>query len=474
MSDFPEAFADRMKDMLGPEYDDFTESFKKPFHNAIRINTLKADPDKALSDMGADLVPVEWNETGFYFDKDKGKKYYSSDPLYHAGLYYIQEASAMLPAKLADVHPGEKVLDLCAAPGGKSTAAGAALCGDGILVSNDISRSRAKALLKNIENFGITNCVVTSDYPEKLSRYFPEYFDKVLVDAPCSGEGMFHKDPSMMAAWQRTGPDEYHKLQTEILKYSSRMVRPGGYLIYSTCTFSPQEDEGTVSWFLRSYPKFHVVNADADRDLNGCTHIDRGRPEWGDGNPELADTLRMWPHHIEGEGHFAALLQKDTGDGADTAGVVNQPGGHTGEYHNERGLKPFFGFIKEQGIRYMFDSGRLIVQNGRVLYIPCGLPDLTGINILRCGWLLGEIKKGRFEPSVSFAMGLKASDCSRVISYPCDSPDVVKYLKCETLEADPSFPAGWYLVCAGEYPLGWGKVSNGMLKNKYPAGWRLQ
>ena len=466
MIQFPEKFQERMQQMLGDEeYAEFLKSYDLPFHNGLRINTWKTKPQELLQRMGVDLKQVPWNETGFYLEN---KKQFSKHPYYQGGLYYIQEASAMLPAKLVNAQPGEKILDMCAAPGGKSTAIGAALKGEGLLISNDISKSRAKALLRNLEGFGIINSIVVSEYPEKLSRYFPEFFDKVLIDAPCSGEGMFHKEPSMTESWLRMGPEEYHKLQMEILTYGAKMVRPGGKLIYSTCTFSPEEDEGSIAWFLQEHPDFHLVEVDDDKDLCGCHCIDHGHPEWADGNPELTKTRRLWPHHLEGEGHFAAVLCRDAdsepmGGKVTLASVPKLPAE----------MESFFQFLDTEGIHYPFDKKRLLVQNGYVQYIPEGMPELKGLHIMRSGWFLGELKKKRFEPSGAFARGLTPDVCDKVIAYPGDSEEVVRYLKCETLQVDPNLKNGWYLICVDEFALGWGKVSNGTLNNKYPSGWRL-
>lgn len=466
MIQFPEKFQERMQQMLGEEeYAEFLKSYDLPFHNGLRINTWKTNPQELLQRMGVNLKQVPWNETGFYLEN---KKQFSKHPYYQGGLYYIQEASAMLPAKLVNAQPGEKILDMCAAPGGKSTAIGAALKGEGLLISNDISKSRAKALLRNLEGFGIINSIVVSEYPEKLSRYFPEFFDKVLIDAPCSGEGMFHKEPSMTESWLRMGPEEYHKLQMEILTYGAKMVRPGGKLIYSTCTFSPEEDEGSIAWFLQEHPDFHLVEVDDDKDLCGCHCIDHGHPEWADGNPELTKTRRLWPHHLEGEGHFAAVLCRDAdsepmGGKVTLASVPKLPAE----------MESFFQFLDTEGIHYPFDKKRLLVQNGYVQYIPEGMPELKGLHIMRSGWFLGELKKKRFEPSGAFARGLTPDVCDKVIAYPGDSEDVVRYLKCETLQVDPNLKNGWYLICVDEFALGWGKVSKGTLKNKYPSGWRL-
>ena len=393
MIQFPEKFQERMQQMLGEEeYAEFLKSYDLPFHNGLRINTWKTKPQELLQRMGVDLKQVPWNETGFYLEN---KKQFSKHPYYQGGLYYIQEASAMLPAKLVNAQPGEKILDMCAAPGGKSTAIGAALKGEGLLISNDISKSRAKALLRNLEGFGIINSIVVSEYPEKLSRYFPEFFDKVLIDAPCSGEGMFHKEPSMTESWLRMGPEEYHKLQMEILTYGAKMVRPGGKLIYSTCTFSPEEDEGSIAWFLQEHPDFHLVEVDDDKDLCGCHCIDHGHPEWADGNPELTKTRRLWPHHLEGEGHFAAVLCRDAdsepmGGKVTLASVPKLPAE----------MESFFQFLDTEGIHYPFDKKRLLVQNGYVQYIPEGMPELKGMHIMRSGWflpLISEILLARFQ-----------------------------------------------------------------------------
>ena len=466
MIQFPEKFQERMQQMLGEEeYSEFLKSYDLPFHNGLRINTWKTKSQELLQRMGVDLKQVPWNETGFYLEN---KKQFSKHPYYQGGLYYIQEASAMLPAKLVNAQPGEKILDMCAAPGGKSTAIGAALKGEGLLISNDISKSRAKALLRNLEGFGIINSIVVSEYPEKLSRYFPEFFDKVLIDAPCSGEGMFHKEPSMTESWLRMGPEEYHKLQKEILTYGAMMVRPGGKLIYSTCTFSPEEDEGSIAWFLQEHPDFHLVEVDDDKDLCGCHCIDHGHPEWADGNPELTKTRRLWPHHLEGEGHFAAVLCRDA-DSESTGGRVNMVS--VSKLPAE--MESFFQFLDIEGIHYPFDKKRLLVQNGYVQYIPEEMPELKGLHIMRSGWFLGELKKKRFEPSGAFARGLTPEVCDKVISYPADSEEVVRYLKCETLQVDANLKNGWYLICVDNFALGWGKVSNGTLKNKYPSGWRL-
>ena len=374
----------------------------------------------------------------------------------------------MTPANRLPIEAGDRVLDVCAAPGGKATELGAKLNGSGVLIANDLSNSRARGLLKNIELFGIGNVLVLSEEPGKLVNYFPEYFDKILIDAPCSGEGMFRKDRKMVKAWEEYGPEFFVKIQRSIITQAAQMLKPGGMLLYSTCTFSPEEDEGSIAWFLQEHPDFHLVEVDDDKDLCGCHCIDHGHPEWADGNPELTKTRRLWPHHLEGEGHFAAVLCRDKdsepmGGKVTLASVPKLPAE----------MESFFQFLETEGIHYPFDKKRLLVQNGYVQYIPEGMPELKGLHIMRSGWFLGELKKKRFEPSGAFARGLTPDVCDKVIAYPGDSEEVVRYLKCETLQVNPNLKNGWYLICVDEFALGWGKVSNGTLKNKYPSGWRL-
>ena len=463
MMTFPDLFELNMRRMLKDEWKDFVSSYDKPFHNGLRVNTLKLSPDSFRRIMSFDGESVPWNPNGFYIDQ---KRKYSSHPYYHAGLYYLQEASAMLPAMLADAQPGERILDLCAAPGGKSTAVAAAMKGRGLLVSNDISHSRAKALLRNIEGFGITNSIVLSETPERLAGAFPFFFDKILIDAPCSGEGMFHKEPSMMTSWQKNGPEYFQKIQRQILSCAEKMLRPGGRIIYSTCTFSPLEDEQNAAWFLDTYPDFHLIDAAGLLPGNGPESVSHGCPEWADGNEDLKKTLRIWPHRQEGEGHFAAVFEKQ----GDPAKAV-PPAGRRVKIKKE--LMPFFEFLDKEGIRWQPEAERLSLKNGYLQYLPEEVPDLSGLYIMRCGWYLGELKKNRFEPGGAFARALNPDECDKVINYEADDPQLIRYLKCETLSVDPDLKAGWYLVCVDKFPLGFGKISSGTMKNKYPAGWRL-
>lgn len=455
----PDRFALRMETLLGSEYEAFLNSYDEKTYAGLRMNTLKMTPEEYLKLTGQELEPVSWCPTGFYYN---GGREYSKNPLYHAGLYYIQEPSAMFPAQVLPVEEGDFILDMCAAPGGKSTALAAKLQGTGLLVSNDISASRAKALLKNIEASGVRNSIVLTEDPKNLAGPFAEYFDKILIDAPCSGEGMFRKEPSMMKAWEKNGPDFFSKLQREIVDSGIRMLKAGGMMVYSTCTFSVEENEGTLKYILDNYPEMHVVPIEQEGEGLAPAH-----PEWVDGPEEIRYARRLWPHRLKGEGHFTALLRK--GGEQRTGMAAAAASGGIKELPEE-----FARFLNEGAVNLKFDPARLILQGDHLSYLPESTPSLGKLRRMRTGWYLGDIKKKRFEPSGFFARGLEPSECDHWIDLELSDARVIKYLKCETLEVSPELPNGWYIVGVCGHSLGWGKVSGGTLKNKYPSGWRWQ
>ena len=367
----------------------------------------------------------------------------------------------MTPANLLPIEPGDRVLDLCAAPGGKATELGAKLNHTGLLVANDISNSRAKALLKNIELFGIPNVLVTSEPPEKLAGKFPGFFDKILIDAPCSGEGMFRKNPGMMKDWETYGPKHYSELQRSIVPHAIRMLKPGGMLLYSTCTFSPEENEGTVKFMLELDPDLEVVEIP-----NRYEGFAPGRPELIEGGTDdLKNCVRIWPHKMNGEGHFIALLHKK-------GETVSQTEKHKKE-------KPLPALLQEfmKDCSYPIDGNDIEIQEDRVYLMPEGIKGIKGLRFLRSGLLLGTLTKDRFEPSQAFAMVLKKDQYKAVIDLPAMDHRVIRYLKGETIEVDDlplKRQKGWQLVCVDGFPLGWGKLVNGSLRNKYLPGWRWQ
>lgn len=375
----------------------------------------------------------------------------------------------MAPAAFLPVEPGDRVLDLCAAPGGKSTALAAKLQGEGILLSNDISASRCKPLLKNMEMAGISNAVITCESPEKLADRFFGYFDKVLVDAPCSGEGMFRREPSMVKSWSLEEVNRYAELQREILCHAAQMVKPGGYLLYSTCTFAREEDEQTVEYFLEQNADFSL------QELPICDGIEEGRPEWTvSGREDVKNCRRFLPYKVRGEGHFAALFKKreeaecldEAFEKADRKQIVKEQ--TISKEKIPDAMEDFMRYIPE----WKQWKKRLFFIKERAFLLPEHCPDLRGLRIVRSGLYLGDCLKKRFEPSQALAMALHPFGYKRSISFPAEDIRVEKYLRGETVDMDDSELSGWTLFCVDEFPLGWGKCNRGRLKNKYNPGWR--
>lgn len=451
----PEKYVTKMRELLQNEYDEYINSFLNERLYGIRVNTLKMDVNTFYNKGLYELGPVKWCKEGFYYNGANVRP--SKSPYYHAGLYYLQEPSAMSTAAVADINPGERVLDVCAAPGGKSTQAGAKLNGEGLLVTNDISTSRTKALLKNVELFGITNAVVLNESPDKIADRFPNFFDKVIIDAPCSGEGMFRKDPDIIKAWGKSMTDFCISAQYEILEACAKAVCDGGYIIYSTCTFDPAENENQIDAFLSRHSEFELCDIPEELGLSS------GHPEWSEsGNPELIKCGRLWPHKTKGEGHFVAKLRKK-GDGEKT--VFD----NTARKKID-GFEYFEEFISKN-INIEF-NGDFETFGEKLYLLPKGMPSLNGLRIVRNGWYLGDIKKKRFEPSQAFAMGIKR-DNARLTEELNDYDTAVKYLKGETLETKLD-EDGWVLVTFDGLTLGWAKSQKGRLKNKYLPGWKWE
>ncbi len=457
----PIEFEEKMRNLLGDEYDSYLSCYEEPRHYGLRVNTNKITTEEFLKIAPWPLRPIPWIENGFFYDGESIQP--AKHPYYFAGLYYLQEPSAMTPANRLPIQPGDRVLDVCAAPGGKATELGAKLKGEGLLVANDISNSRAKGLLKNIELFGIGNMLVLSEEPGKLVEYFPEFFDKILIDAPCSGEGMFRKDKKMVKAWEEHGPEFFAKIQRSIITQAAQMLRPGGLLLYSTCTFDSLENEQTIEYLLSEFPEFIIC------DMEGYDGFSKGIPKAGvTNNTDLTKTVRIFPHRMEGEGHYLALMKK--GEAHPLKVECGKTSSKKGKLPEE--LEEFF-----KNVSWDLDVNRLDIHGERVYYMPMGLPNLKGIRFLRTGLLLGELKKNRFEPSQAFAMCLKKEEYRHIIDLSVSDERVIKYLKGETLDVEDCVGVkekGWYLLCVDGYPLGFGKLANQTLKNKYLPGWRWQ
>lgn len=437
----PSEFLDRMQRLLGDEYPAFLSALEKPLQKGLRLSARKLKPNH----IPFITEEIPWAPRGYYYQEGSRP---GKHPYHEAGLYYLQEPSAMAPAALLGPEPGDRVLDLCAAPGGKSTQLADFLQGEGLLVCNEINPKRAKILSRNIERMGIANALVLNMHPRDLENKFPAYFDKVLVDAPCSGEGMFRKEEAASTDWSQDTVEMCAQRQKEILESAAKMLRPGGYLCYSTCTFAPEEDEGCMGDFLSRHPEFSVVETRAP-------WFSPGVPDWsGTKQKELANTFRLWPHKLNGEGHYAALLIKD-GEGC---GELSNP-------KEEKMPKELMEFLTELNIS--LPKGRLISFGPSLYLVPMDMPDLKGLKVLRPGLELGVSKKNRFEPAHALALWLNTA--KNTADFPADSKEISDYLQGQVI---PGNNTGWTLITVDGLSLGWAKGSGGQLKNHFPKGLR--
>jgi 16S rRNA C967 or C1407 C5-methylase (RsmB/RsmF family)/NOL1/NOP2/fmu family ribosome biogenesis protein len=454
MLKLPEAYIEYMHAMLGEEAQAFFDSYRHSRTQGLRLNPLKLTCGDDIAERLKTLFrlePVPWCATGYYYaDGSRPGKH----PYHAAGLYYIQEPSAMSSVELLKPEPGDLVLDLAAAPGGKSTQIAGKLAGRGLLVANEIHPARAKILSENIERMGIANAVVTNEPPDRLAAKFPLFFDKIMLDAPCSGEGMFRKDPEAIAEWSPGHVEMCAARQRDILRQAAKMLKPGGLLAYSTCTFNREENERTIEAFVREHPEF-----------------------------ELTRTERIWPHRDRGEGHFVALLRKNAGDEPDTpAGRGRSAGGRgtrrdTAASALREALALFEPFRREAAPELELAAGEPLLFGDQLYWLPVpagsgfGQARLAGLKVLRPGLHLAGVKKGRAEPAQALALALPRGGARRAVSLAADAPETAAYLRGETLAAGPNH-SGWIVVAVDGFPLGWGKASGGQIKNHYPKGLR--
>lgn len=526
----PQEFLNRMKQMLGAEYPAFLESYEKEKKQSLRINPVKGETEQIKKRLPFSLSPVPWESHGFCYGREDTP---GRHPYHEAGVYYIQEPSAMAPVSylMSDVYEGnsgethgysERILDLCAAPGGKSTQIAGAMYeayqkgswqDRGILISNEINPARAKILSENIERMGISNAVVTNETPGHLAELFESYFTRILVDAPCSGEGMFRKNEEACGEWSPENVRLCADRQDEILDCAASMLAPGGKLVYSTCTFAPAENEGSVARFLSRHPEFSIEQVTLAEGMS------QGVPEWayfdgtgettrgdrieqdGEQKPgaiqreqenqaaqdgylpleqrgELRKTVRLFPHKIDGEGHYLAVLRKE--------GSI--PEGYQGYYRNgmEKGIPEketsvsgkgcleFYEFaretLEEDWLKKQEEEG-LYLRFGEQLYLaPKGMPAVKGLKVFRPGLHLGTIKKKRFEPSHALALALKPENVVHSMDFPTENSQIRNYLTGGTFPAEGE--KGWYLISADGFSIGWGKLAGGVMKNHYPKGLR--
>ncbi len=486
MRDVPPLFLQHMQRLLGEEYPAFQSSYRTPAVTGLRANTLKISPQELQARLPYDLAPLPWSEAGFWVRNEPAQDVFppGKHPYHAAGLYYLQDPSAMAVVELLDPQPGERVLDLCAAPGGKATHIAARMQNQGVLLANETHPQRAWELAENLERWGARNAAITQEAPRRLADDLEGFFDKVLVDAPCSGEGMFRKSESARVDWSPDLVQSCALRQSTILEDAVRLVRPGGRLIYSTCTFNPQENEATLASLLQRHPNFTLA---LTPHFPGFAP---GRPDWVETDfPELSRAVRLWPHLAPGEGHFVALLQRNEEQPGEApprlsqdyapykAARHHQPAAHRSRDKSSAPVANLFhAFCRAHLSTSSMErlQGALHLNKSYLYSLPEGMPDLHGLRVIHPGWWLGSIHTGqtgqRFEPSHALAMGLEVRDARQALDLDSTKPAVLAYLRGEVL--DWQGQDGWVLVAVEGYPLGWGKATAGRLKNAYPRGLR--
>ena len=456
----PIEFEKKMKAFPGDEWDDFLYSYDNNRFQALRFNTLKVlSPEERMRILKTLKISsdkkVSWANEAYYFDENvrPGKH-----PYHEMGLYYIQEPSAMSAAALLAPKPGMRVLDLCAAPGGKSTQLATYLGDSGLLVSNEINTQRSRILSQNIERMGIKNAIVTNEDSFVLASHFPGFFNAIQVDAPCSGEGMFRKLPEAIEQWSMENVAICAARQKEILDNAAVMLKPGGTIVYSTCTFSKEENEDVIEYFLERHPDF-----------------------------TLEEMERFWPHKVDGEGHFVAKLVRrgcvDTDLKADRKTKKNKNSknrkNETKPALTKENMKLLSEFLDEtisEDMAAWIKNSRLVMFGEQLYRLPDIEVDIKGLKVQRAGLHIGEFKKQRFEPSHSLALALKISEAKNVVKLTWDDPQTTGFFNGQSVmlpdEQAAECKKGWALVCVDGYPAGWGKVNGAQVKNHYPKGLR--
>ena len=419
MKKLPQRFLDDMKELLMDEYDDFIKSYDEPKTTGLRINTLKINKEELLNLNLYNLTPIPWADEGFYYDEEVDRP--GKSPLHESGAYYLQEPSAMSVVPHLDIKEGDKVLDMCAAPGGKSTYILSKLNDTGLLVSNEINSTRIRALGENLERFGARNCIITNTDSNNLRKVFTGYFDKIVIDAPCSGQGMFRKDEVAITDWSYAKVLECQSIQKEIIRDGYDMLKNGGILVYSTCTFAKEENEDVINEFISEYE-----------------------------NAKLIEMQRIWPHKVSGEGHFVAKIQKLENEDCNVKYIKIK--------NNDKEVKDYREFEKKF-LNISMES-RFDIRGENLYLLPEEHPDTKKLKVLRYGLHLGMLKKNRFEPSHALSHYLKMEDVKNVENFSIQDNKILDYLRGNTIETGKS--RGWVLVCVEGIGLGWRKESNGI------------
>ncbi len=451
MLQLPKDFIEKYKKLLENEAQSFFDSLNEDTQKAFRINSLKLNYKDISMSLGE---PIPFINNGYY------GQIHGKSLEHQSGYVYSQDVSAMYVGQVVNAKPGEFILDLCAAPGGKSTHIAQQLNNEGLLVSNEINHKRAEILVENLERFGAKNVIILNESPENISQNFPPIFDKIIVDAPCSGEGMFRKNHDAIKYWHKDYPNECSVRQKNILSDVIKVLKPGGELIYSTCTFAPEEDEQVVQWILDNYRTLRLAN------IEKCDGMDAGRPDFANGNPELVKCVRLMPHHFKGEGQFIAKFES-----TEPQKVIKKKKRKRNKQNNfqlnktefelwRQFIKPFSDDLANQNI----DNFK--VFNNHLYFYKNDWPDISKLKFMRPGLYLGEFKKKRFEPSYALALTLNPEHTNKKIEFTNDQ--WAKYLRGETVNIDVQVMNGWYLLTCNQKAFSFGKVVNGIVKNFIP------
>jgi 16S rRNA C967 or C1407 C5-methylase (RsmB/RsmF family)/NOL1/NOP2/fmu family ribosome biogenesis protein len=469
-ADLPEAFVARMRELLGPEAPAFLDSHRRPAQRAVRANPLKLDPADLPGLLGIDPDPVPWCPEAFFLPE--GVRV--GDTLAHAaGLCYVQEPSALAVGAALDVRPGQRVLDLAAAPGGKTTLAAGRLGDRGVVVANEVQRRRVQALADNLDRWGSGRTMLAAETVARLAERLPEAFDRVLLDAPCSGEGLFRRNPAAAAQWRPGHVRGSAERQRALLADAAGLVRPGGVLVYSTCTFAPEENEQQVAGFLAAHPDWELLEIPAHKGFTP------GRPDWSpDGPAELARTVRLWPHHLRGEGHFIAKLARPWERGTLPSGTR---GPRRGKVRDREGAPRGLSTGPAAGRQTVVEAWRgfaadalerepagVTVVGERAYRMPDEELAGAGVRLVRPGLLVGRARPGRFEPAHALAMAVGVAAARR--RRRLDDAEAAAWVRGVALGHHG--PDGWTMVSWNGWPLGWGRAAGGNLKNHYPKGLR--
>ena len=463
----PQGFIDRMKRLLSDDWAAFLASYDRPLYRGLRVNTLKMTADELIPLLPFAVTPSPFSPDGYVFDKDHKV---GADPLHHAGAYYCQEPSAMSAVSVLAPKPGERILDLCAAPGGKSTQIAAQLQGEGLLWCNEFIRNRALVLSQNIERCGVPNAVISQMDTAPLCERLQGYFDGVLADVPCSGEGMFRKEPDALTDWSEEAIQTCVTRGRHILEAAAKAVAPGGRLVYSTCTFAPEENECQIAWFLQHHPDFTPEAPSVAFGQDGFAW--ERVASFADGDTvapacSLTLTRRILPP--QGEGHFVALLRRQ----GETVRESEVP------YRKHRSPAPRRDAVLDEA-KTLYESccrvprdGTFMAVGDTIRLLPPDLPDTTGLHLVAAGVAVAVRAHNRLEPAHGLFMSMAADDCTQCLSLSPDDPALAAFLRGEEIAIPPSFK-GYCAVAAGTAVCGFGKASGGRLKNHYPKGLRLR